>query len=54
MKGESGSDEWKTAIALINQIRERAMLPALDEESTLEDSKLELLDKVLHEREMEF
>lgn len=54
MKGESGSEEWKTAIALINQIRERAMLPALDEESTLEVSKLELLDMVLHEREMEF
>ncbi len=54
MKGESGSEEWKTAIALINQIRERAMLPALNEESTLEASKLELLDMVLHEREMEF
>jgi hypothetical protein len=54
MKGESGSEEWKTAIALINQIRERAMLPAFDEESTLEVSKLELLDMVLHEREMEF
>lgn len=54
MKGSEGSDEWKSAIALINQIRERAMLPILDELTLLEYSKLELLDVLLREREVEF
>ena len=54
MKGSEGSEEWKSAIALINQIRERAMLPILDELTLLEYSKLELLDVLLREREVEF
>lgn len=54
MKGESGSAEWASAIALMNQIRERAMLPAIEEQTAQGYSKLELLDVLMNEREMEF
>lgn len=54
MLGEPGSSEWKTAIELINQIRERAMLPAYEEEALQEYTKLELLTVLMNEREMEF
>lgn len=53
MKGTIGSTEWETAIELMNQIRERAMLPALDLAADQTD-ELSLLQALLNEREMEF
>ena len=57
MKAEAlimnGSATWDAAVGIINQIRVRASLPALDIE-TSETDELALLELVLHEREMEF
>lgn len=50
LKGES---YWDAAVEIINQIRVRASLPALEIETT-EVDELDLLEKVLYEREMEF
>ncbi|MBR3897581.1 MAG: RagB/SusD family nutrient uptake outer membrane protein [Bacteroidaceae bacterium] len=54
MKGGPGSSEWSAAVALINQIRERAMLPAIEEQVAQEYNKLEFMQVLLNEREMEF
>ena len=54
MKGNPGSDEWATAVGLINQIRERAMLPTISIEEAQEYSKLEFMQVLMNEREMEF
>ncbi|MBQ8594170.1 MAG: RagB/SusD family nutrient uptake outer membrane protein [Bacteroidaceae bacterium] len=53
MSGTIGSTEWETAIGLMNQIRERAMLPALELAADQTD-ELSLLQALLNEREMEF
>lgn len=57
MKAEAlilkGEGTWDAAVELINQIRVRASLPALEIE-TSEVDELELLERVLYEREIEF
>lgn len=51
MKG--GVDSWQAAIDLMNQVRERAMLPNL-EIAVDQTDELSLLQALLSEREMEF
>lgn len=57
MKAEAlilkGEGTWSAALGIINQIRERSSLPALEIE-TSETDELDLLERVLYEREMEF
>jgi hypothetical protein len=50
MKGEA---TWDAAVEIINQVRARAALPALVI-VTSETDELDMLELVLHEREMEF
>lgn len=49
MKGQS---YWDSSLEIINQIRERVSLPAIDIETT-EVDELDMLELVLYEREME-
>lgn len=48
-----GPAYWPAALEIINQVRERTYLPAIELE-TSEADELTLLELVLHEREMEF
>lgn len=50
---KGGNENWEEAISIMNQIRERSELEPLNE--SLEDlSEEDLLEKLLHERNMEF